>query len=77
MQVYKLYRYLIQDCNGDYMKKCKNCDALIRDNDKYCRNCGIPLHGDLYILICNIFTVFIVLGIIFFVLLFIASYFVE
>lgn len=59
------------------MQKCKNCNAIIREDDKYCRNCGILIKGKFYAIIYNLFTVLIVIGIIFFILLFIASYIVE
>ena len=59
------------------MKRCKNCNALIRDNDRYCRNCGICIPNNFVILLLNLFTVIMVIGIIFLILLFIASYVVE
>jgi len=59
------------------MKKCKNCNALIRENDKYCRNCGILIQNDFNIIINNIFTGLILIGNIFLIILFIASYIVE
>ncbi|MBR3162441.1 MAG: hypothetical protein IKF19_06910 [Bacilli bacterium] len=59
------------------MKKCKNCSAIIRDNDRYCRNCGILIPSNFYELVCNIFIIFMILGIIFFAILFITSYVVE
>ena len=59
------------------MTKCKNCNAIIRDDDQYCRNCGILIQSKFYTILCNLFTIFMIIGIIFFVLLFIASYIVE
>ena len=59
------------------MKKCKNCGSLTRENDKYCRNCGIVILSDMDILINNIFTGLILIGIIFLIILVIASYLVE
>jgi len=59
------------------MKKCKNCGCLTREKDKYCRNCGIVILSDINILINNIFTGLIIIGIIFMIILFIASYLVE
>ena len=59
------------------MKKCKNCNAIIRDDDQYCRNCGILIQSKFYTILFNLFTILMIIGIIFFVLLFIASYIVE
>ena len=59
------------------MKKCDNCNAIIRDNDKYCRNCGILLPSKLNKLIYNLFLIIIILNIIFVISLFLVSYFVE
>lgn len=59
------------------MKKCKNCNAIIRDDDQYCRNCGILIQSKFYTILCNLFTILMIIGIIFFVLIFIASYIVE
>ncbi len=59
------------------MKNCDNCGALIRTDDKYCRNCGILIKSNFYVLLYNIFEIIIIFGIIFFVLLFISSYFLE
>lgn len=59
------------------MKRCNNCNAVIRDEDKYCRNCGIYISGEVYSIMYNIFSILIVAGIVFFILLFIASYFLE
>jgi len=58
------------------MKKCKNCEGLVRDNDKYCRNCGIVILSDMNILVNSIFIGLIWIGIVFFIILFIASYLV-
>lgn len=59
------------------MKKCKNCNALIREKDKYCRNCGNIVLSDIQIIITDIFTWLILIGIVFLIILFIASYKVE
>ena len=59
------------------MKKCKNCNSLTRENDKYCRNCGIKILSDMNMLINSIFTGIILIGIVFLIILFIASYLVE
>ena len=59
------------------MKKCKNCEYLTRDNDKYCRNCGIIILSDTNILVNSIFTGIIIIGIIFLIILLIASYLCE
>ena len=39
------------------MKKCKNCNAIIRDDDQYCRNCGILIQSKFYTILCNLFTI--------------------
>ena len=59
------------------MKKCKNCGSVTRETDKYCRNCGIVILSDMNILINSIFTGLILIGIIFLIILLIASYLVE
>jgi len=59
------------------MKKCKNCNAIIREEDKYCRNCGVVIPSKLYNIVCDIYTVLIVLGILFFIVLIVASYIID
>ena len=59
------------------MKKCLNCKWDVRDTDTYCRNCGCPLQSNNNYIIVNVMIVFIVLGMIGMVALFIASYLVS
>ena len=37
------------------MKKCLNCNSDIRDEDKYCRNCGVKVKKEIYYTIINVF----------------------
>lgn len=57
------------------MKICYNCKGINRDNDKFCRNCGILMKRSVYYVVINIFTVLAILVLIFVVILFVASYF--
>lgn len=59
------------------MKKCSNCKWDVRYSDTYCRNCGCHLQSNKNYIITNVIIVFIVLGIIGMVALFIASYLVS
>lgn len=59
------------------MKKCINCNWDVRETDTYCRNCGCPLQSNKSYIIINVIIVFIILGIIGMVALFIASYLVT
>ena len=58
------------------MKKCYNCKAINRNTDKYCRNCGYIMKSNIYYILINIGTIIAFIGIIFIIILFIASYFV-
>jgi RNA polymerase subunit RPABC4/transcription elongation factor Spt4 len=59
------------------MKNCKNCNALIREEDNYCRNCGVNLSHKFYDVICNIYTVLIVIAIALLIILVVASYLID
>ena len=59
------------------MKKCLNCKWDVRDTDTYCRNCGCPLQSNKNYIITNVIIMFIVLGMIGMIALFIASYLVS
>ena len=59
------------------MKKCLNCKWDVRDTDTYCRNCGCSLQSNKNYIITNVIVVFIVIGMILMVALFIASYLVS
>ena len=58
------------------MKKCVNCQSINKDIDTFCRNSGAKLHKSIYYVLINISTILVILGIIFMILLFIASYMV-
>lgn len=59
------------------MQKCKNCNSLIRDNDKYCRNCGIKISSKAYVIICNIYSILLAIAIIGFAILVIVSFLID
>lgn len=59
------------------MKKCLNCKWDVRDTDKYCRNCGCLLQTNKNYIIVNVLTAFMIIGIIFMIALFIASYLIS
>ena len=56
------------------MRKCLNCEANVRDTDRYCRNCGCVIQSNKNYIITNVIIVFIVLCIISVIALFVASY---
>lgn len=56
------------------MKNCVNCNAIIREEDRYCRNCGIKIPSKIYVIGCNLFSIFLSLTIFGFIILVIASY---
>lgn len=58
------------------MKECLNCKENNRIDDKYCRNCGYMLHKNSFYVFINIVNILLIIGIIFMVLLYIASYIV-
>lgn len=57
------------------MKKCVNCKKNIRDDDVYCRNCGLLLRSNKYYILIDVVTIIISVFIIFLIALFVASYF--
>lgn len=59
------------------MKTCVNCKGINKDSDTFCRNCGIKLHNGIYYALINISTILVILGIIFMIILFVASYMVS
>ena len=56
------------------MKSCLNCNSNVRETDTYCRNCGCLIHSNKNYVLTNVFIVLIILGIIFMIALFVASY---
>ena len=59
------------------MKKCINCKSDNRDTDKYCRNCGCLILKNSHFVMYKVLTIILVIGIIFMIALFIASYYVA
>ena len=56
------------------MKKCYNCKGINRDKDTYCRNCGYVMKSNAYYIFINIGTILAFLGLVFVIVLFVASY---
>ncbi len=56
------------------MKKCLNCQSDVREEDTYCRNCGIKLEDNRHFVLINVLTFFVIIGIVLLILLFITSY---
>ena len=46
------------------MNKCLNCGKDVKDNDIFCRNCGVKIQSDKNYVLINILTVFVIIGII-------------
>ena len=59
------------------MKKCINCKGFVRDTDKYCRHCGTMIISNKTYIFINIISILLIIGIVFMILLFIASYMVN
>ncbi len=59
------------------MKKCLNCKSDVRDTDRYCRNCGCPIEEDKNYVFTNVLIIFVIIGLIGMIALFIASYLVS
>ena len=57
------------------MKTCYNCKGTNRENDKYCRNCGLLLRSNIYYILINIGTIVAILILILIFILFVASYY--
>lgn len=58
------------------MRKCMNCKLDTRDDDIYCRNCGVRVTNNLYYVFTNIVIFIIIALIIILIAIFVASYFV-
>ena len=56
------------------MKKCLNCKAINHSDDIYCRNCGFLLQSSKNYILISVMIIFIIIGIIFMIALFVASY---
>ena len=59
------------------MKKCINCNGYVKDDDKYCHNCGIMIINSKKYIFIDILNIIFIIGIIFMILLFISSYLVN
>ena len=56
------------------MRTCYNCKGINRENDTFCRNCGLLLRNNIYYILINVGTVIILLALVFVIILFVASY---
>lgn len=56
------------------MKECMNCKAKNRTTDIYCRNCGYHIQSNGHYILINTIIVFLIIGIIGIIALFISSY---
>lgn len=56
------------------MNKCIDCKENNRIDDKYCRNCGALLHKNSFYIFINIINGLLIVGLIFMLMLYIASY---
>ena len=59
------------------MRMCYNCKRINRENDKYCRNCGLLIKNNKYYILINIGTVIVLIALIFIIVLFTASYLIH
>ena len=58
------------------MKTCINCKNKVKDNDKYCSNCGCLIQSNINYIFINIINFVLIIGIVLLIALFIASYLV-
>ena len=56
------------------MKECINCKKVVRDSDKYCRNCGIRVLAPYQSTLINIIKVLLIIILITMIAMFIISY---
>lgn len=59
------------------MKKCANCNGAIRENDIYCRNCGLSVKSNGYYVLLDILIALASIALVFIIILYITSYFVN
>lgn len=59
------------------MKKCVNCNGIIRNSDIYCRNCGIKIEKNWYYVFVNIGITLLSLAILFIIVMLIAAFFMN
>lgn len=56
------------------MKECLNCKKIVRDTDKYCRNCGIKILTKIETTIINVIKTSLIIVLIITIVMFILSY---
>ena len=56
------------------MKECINCNKVVRDSDKYCRNCGIRVLKPYQNTLINITKILLIIILIIMIVMFILSY---
>lgn len=56
------------------MKECLNCKKVVRDGDKYCRNCGIRVLKPYQNTLINITKALLIIILIIMIVMFILSY---
>lgn len=56
------------------MKECLNCKKVVRDSDKYCRNCGIRVLKPYQNTLINITKILLIIILIIMIVMFILSY---
>lgn len=59
------------------MKKCANCNGAIREEDIYCRNCGLSIKSNFYYVFIDILITLAIIALILMIALFVASYLVN
>ena len=55
--------------------KCVNCGEIMRNEDAYCRNCGVKVENHVYYVILNVFICLIIIAIVIIGILFVASFY--
>lgn len=58
------------------MKECLNCHKVVRNSDKYCRNCGNKILKPYQIVLTNIAKILLIIIFIIMISMFIVSYFI-
>lgn len=56
------------------MRECNNCKKIVRDSDRYCRNCGTRILKSYQQILINIVKVLLIIILVIMVLMFIISY---
>lgn len=58
------------------MRECNNCRKVIRNGDKYCRNCGIRILKPYQSVLINIVKIVLIVTLVIMIAMFIVSYFI-